>query len=82
MLWNASVSKDDFVEHNTVSNEFPIKKTGVSCGCFDSAFCGVCCVILHFLFAVALVLVPMLFAVASVVYSVVDYVFGSLLWLL
>jgi hypothetical protein len=24
MLWNAPVSKDDFVEYNTVSNEFPI----------------------------------------------------------
>jgi hypothetical protein len=47
-------------------------ETGVLCGCLDAAFCRICCVILRLLFAVAVVMILMLVAMASVVESVLD----------
>ena len=50
---------------------------GVRWTYFGEAVCGICCIILRLLFAVALVMAVMLFAMASVVEYVVDQLLTS-----
>ena len=91
LLWNPPVSNAYGVECKTVSNAFPIGNTIVLYGFFlhcDATnavccgfCCGVCCGIGCLLFAVAVAMLLMLFAVASVVETVLEYGIWSLQWL-